>query len=79
MSSQENQDRALTFPVDTFTFRGPAIPGQAPFTIGELMCFHTAYQQFAQTIRNLDLTFLNGKVCTVRYSFDATRPEEDAC
>ncbi|ULM71706.1 repeat element 38 protein [Diadegma fenestrale ichnovirus] len=41
------------------------------------MCFHTAYQQFAQTIRNLDLTFLNGKVCTVRYSFDATRPEED--
>lgn len=77
MQSQEKDDRTLTFPVDTFTFRGPAIPDGAPFSISEYMLFNTAYGQFLASIRTLDLTFLNGKACPVRYSFDATRPEED--
>ncbi|AHY22002.1 repeat element 19 [Diadegma semiclausum ichnovirus] len=77
MTSQEDQDRALTFPVDTFMIRGPAIPYGAPFSLVEFIRFHTAYQKFVRSMRNLDLTFLNGKACTVRYNFDATRPEED--
>lgn len=77
MSSQEYQDRTLTFPVDTFTFRIASIPQGAPFSVTEFARFDTAYRQFLGSIRELDSTFLNGQACPVRYSFDATRPEED--
>lgn len=64
MTSQEDQDRALlTFPVDTFTVREPTIPRGAPFSVGEFMRFDTAYRQFVQSKRNLDLTFLNSTRC----------------
>nr|AAR89178.1 repeat element protein 6 [Hyposoter didymator ichnovirus]ABC24710.1 repeat element protein 6 [Hyposoter didymator ichnovirus] len=77
MPFNEDHDRTHTYPVDTFTFRGPAMPNGAPFSFIEFIRFNVAYQQFLTSIRNLDLTFLNGKACPVRYSFDATRPEED--
>lgn len=77
MRSQEEQDKTHTFPVDTFTFRGRAMLNWTAFGVIDYMHFDTAYGQFFASIRNLDLTFLNGKACTVRYSFDATRPEED--
>lgn len=77
MSCQEAEDRTLTFPVDTFTIRGPAIPDGAPFSIAEFSAYDTAYRQFLGSERTLELAFLNGKVLPVRYSFDATRPEED--
>lgn len=77
MSSQEDEDRALTFPVDTFTIRGPYVPAGAPFGITQFIAFQTAYQQFLQSDRTLDLTFLNGKTCPVAYNFDARRPKED--
>lgn len=74
----QSQDRILSFPVDTFTRRGPSIPEEAPFSPGEILQFNKAYKQFLQAERQLDdLTFLNGKPCPVRYNFDPTRPEED--
>lgn len=71
------QGRSLTFPVDTFTIRGPAIPHEAPFTVAEYMQFSTAYKQFLDAIHTIEVTFLNGATFPVQYNFDATRMEGD--
>lgn len=71
------QERSLTFPVDTFTIRGPAIPHEVPFTMAEYMQFSTAYKQFFDAIHTIEVTFLNGATFPVQYNFDATRMEGD--
>ncbi|BAF45707.1 repeat element protein-d1.1 [Ichnoviriform fugitivi] len=77
MSSQQDQDRALTFPMDTFTVRGPLIPDGSTLTVGDMEHFEIAYKLFRGSIGKLNLTFFNGKSCHIHYSFNATRPEAD--